>query len=110
MHKVDIHALVLIFVMSLVTILLRFLPFLYFEKRKTPESIVYLGKVLPYAIMGMLIVYCLKDVSWVSGSHGLPEILAIAFVAGLHAWRKNALLSVGLGTVLYMILLQRVFP
>lgn len=104
------HSAVLVAIIALVTMLLRFLPFLIWSgSRKTPAYITYLGKVLPYAIMGMLVVYCLKDVSLLSGSHGLPEFIAVAAVAGLYAWRRNTLLSIGLGTVFYMFLIQAVF-
>ncbi len=97
-------------VMILVTALTRFLPFLIFgEHRKTPEIITYLGKVLPCAIMGMLVVYCLKDVSVLSAPFGIPELLGIAVVAALHIWKRNSLLSIGVGTVFYMVLVQLVF-
>ena len=100
----------LIAVAALVTMSTRFLPFLIFgEKRKTPQIVLYLGKVLPCAIMGMLVIYCLKDVQFLAGSFGIPEILACAAVAGLHIWKRNTLLSIGAGTVFYMILVQFVF-
>ena len=100
----------LIVVMALVTMATRFLPFLIFgEHRKTPELILYLGKVLPCAVMGMLVVYCLKDISFLSGSHGIPELLCCLVTAGLHLWKRNALLSIGVSTVLYMVLVQLVF-
>lgn len=104
------YNLIMIAVMTLVTMATRFLPFLIFgEKRKTPKSILYLGKVLPCAIMGMLVVYCLKDVAPLSFPYGLPELLGIAAVAGLHIWKRNSLLSIGVGTVFYMVLVQLVF-
>ena len=100
----------MIAVTALVTAATRFLPFLIFgEKRKTPAIITYLGKVLPCAIMGMLVVYCLKEVSVLAYPYGLPEILGIAFVAALHLWKRNSLLSIGAGTVFYMVLVQVVF-
>ena len=100
----------MIAVMTLVTMLTRFLPFLIFgEHRKTPELVLYLGKVLPCAIMGMLVVYCLKDVSFLSAPFGVPELLGIAVVAALHLWKRNSLLSIGVGTVFYMLLVQLVF-
>ena len=106
----DLHAVLTIAVIALVTAGLRFLPFLIFgENRETPPLIAYLGQVLPYAIMGMLVVYCLKDVSFVSGSFGIPEALGCAAVALLHIWKRNTLLSIGAGTVLYMLLVQLVF-
>lgn len=74
-----------------------------------PGYIVYLGKVVPYTAMGLLIVYCLRDVSFLEGSHSLPEIIALAVVSISYIWKKNAILSVVIGTVLYMFLLQMVF-
>ena len=104
------HDIAMIAVMTLVTVATRFLPFLIFgEKRKTPELILYLGKVLPCAIMGMLVIYCLKDVSVLSAPFGLPELLGCAAVAGLHIWKRSTLLSIGGGTVLYMLLVQFIF-
>ena len=104
------HDIILIAVMTLVTMATRFLPFLIFgEKQKTPPIITYLGQVLPFAIMGMLVVYCLKDVAWLSMPFGIPEILGCAIVAVLHLWKRNSLLSIGAGTVFYMILVQVVF-
>lgn len=104
------YKIALIAVTALVTMSTRFLPFLIFgEKRKTPELILYLGKVLPCAIMGMLVVYCLKDVAPLAYPYGIPEALGIAFVALLHLWKRNSLLSIGAGTVFYMILVQVIF-
>lgn len=99
------HSFFIVMVAALTTIMLRFLPFAVFRKR-TPASILYLGKVLPYAIMAMLVVYCLKDVNFLAGSHGIPEALGVAAVAALHKWKHNTLLSVFLGTVFYMLLIQ----
>jgi branched-subunit amino acid transport protein AzlD len=104
------HAVLTIAVCALVTAGLRFLPFLIFgENRKTPGMIAYLGKVLPFAIMGMLVVYCLKDVSVIRAPFGIPEAVGCAAVAGLHIWKRNTLLSIGIGTVCYMLLVQFVF-
>ena len=95
---------------ALATMLTRFLPFLLFSSRRpTPKYVQYLGRALPPAIFGMLVVYCLKNVSIVSGSHGLPELIAIAVVAALHLWRKQTLLSIAGGTIAYMLLVQLVF-
>lgn len=106
----NLHSAILIAIMSLVTIAIRFLPFLVFgENRKTPEIITYLGKVLPYAIMAMLVVYCLKDISFAATPYGLPELLACAAVVLLHLWKRNTLLSIGGGTICYMLLVQLVF-
>lgn len=99
-----------IFIIALVTILIRFLPFIIFANgRKTPEVVTYLGKVLPFAIIGMLVVYCLKDIDVLGSTHGLPELIASMFVIVLHVWKKNILLSILLGTILYMVLVQVVF-
>ena len=88
------------------TALTRFLPFFLFPEGKTPPKYIsYLGSVLPYAVIGFLVVYSLKDVA-VSPFHGLPETISILFIAVLHKWRKNTLLSIGAGTALYMYLVQ----
>ena len=97
-------------VIVLVTMLTRFLPFLIFgENRKTPAVVTYLGRVLPYAVMAMLCVYCLKGLSFSAPGGYLPELLCTALVAGLHVWKRNTLLSIGAGTVAYMLLVQLVF-
>ena len=91
------------------TMVTRFLPFLIFpEGKEPPEFIQYLGKVLPYAVIGLLVIYCLKDVPG-SGTYGIPEFLAIVFIVLLHRWKKSILLSIGGGTVFYMLLVQFVF-
>ena len=106
----DTHAFLTIAVCAVVTAALRFLPFVIFgENRKTPEVITYLGKVLPFAIMGMLVVYCLKDVKLTTAPFGAPELIGCALVAGLHVWKRNTLLSIGAGTLCYMLLVQFVF-
>ena len=106
----DYRAAVMIAAAAIVTALLRFLPFLFLGGRhKTPAYITYLGKVLPCAIMGMLVVYCLRGVEPLVWPHGLPELLAVAAVAGLHLWRRNTLLSIAGGTVCYMVLIQFIF-
>ncbi len=95
---------------ALATMLTRFLPFFVFRSDKpTPKYVQYLGKALPAAIFGMLVVYCLKNVNVLAGSHGVPELIAIALVVVLHLWKRNMLLSIGGGTVCYMILVQVVF-
>ena len=104
------HDILLVAVSALVIMATRFLPFLIFgEKRKTPEIILYLGKVLPFAIMGMLVIYCMKDVAILSWPHGIPELIGCVIVAALHIWKRNSLLSIGVGTVCYMLLVQLVF-
>lgn len=95
---------------ALGTMLTRFLPFLLFPAGKpTPRYVQYLGKALPGAVFGLLVVYCLKNVSLLSGSHGLPELIAILVVAGLHLWKRQMLLSIAGGTICYMLLVQLVF-
>lgn len=92
------------------TMAMRFLPFLVFRGgRPTPRFVQYLGKALPPAIFGMLVVYCLKDVTPLSGSHGIPEAIAIVVAVGLHVWQRRMLLSIGGSTVCYMFLVQFVF-
>ena len=92
------------------TMLTRFLPFLLFPAGKpTPRYVQYLGKALPGAVFGLLVVYCLKNVSLLLGSHGLPELIAILVVAGLHLWKRQMLLSIAGGTICYMLLVQLVF-
>lgn len=92
------------------TMLTRFLPFFIFSSKKpTPRFIQYLGKALPCAIFGMLVVYCLKNVSVFSGSHGIPELIAIIVTAGIHKWKGQMLLSLAAGTICYMLLIQLVF-
>ena len=109
-EKMDLRVAALIAVCAAVTVVLRFLPFLIFgRKKEIPGYIIYLSGVLPYAIMGMLVVYCLKNVNLFVGSHGIPEIAASAAVVGLHVWKRNTLLSIAAGTVLYMFLIQIVF-
>jgi branched-subunit amino acid transport protein AzlD len=104
------HSIWIIVVAALVTAATRFLPFLIFGSgKKTPDLIVYLGKVLPYAIMGMLVVYCFKDVNFLAPPYGFAELLGCVVVAVLHIWKRNTLLSIGVGTVFYMLLVQLVF-
>ena len=92
------------------TALTRFLPFLLFPAGKpTPKYIRYLGKVLPPAVFGLLVVYSLKDVNLFAGSHGVPEAISVALVAALHMWKRNMLLSIAGGTICYMALVQFVF-
>ena len=107
---IDLHAAALVAVMALCTMLTRFLPFLLMRRSQTlPPAVEYLGRVLPCAIMGMLIVYCLKDVSFLSAPFGLPELLGIALTAGLHLWKRSTLISILGGTIGYMLLVQLVF-
>ncbi len=110
MHLTATQTLVMILAMSLGTVLTRFVPFWLFPQgKKQPAVIMYLGKALPPAMMGLLIVYCLKDVSVMTAPYGLPELIAIVAVVLLHVWRRNVLLSLAVGTGLYMFLVQAVF-
>lgn len=99
---------VLIAAMAIVTFLTRVLPFLVF-RQKTPKYISYLGSVLPPAIIGMLVIYCLKDITPAVHPFGLPELISAACVAGLQVWKRNSLISILAGTVIYMVLVQTVF-
>lgn len=103
------YSLILIAVMAIVSLLMRALPFIVFGKGKIPKAVQYLGNVLPGALMGMLVIYCFKSTVVTSFPFGLPELIATAVVVGLHLWKRNTLLSIGVGTVLYMILVQLVF-
>lgn len=91
------------------TMTTRFLPFLIFpEGKKVPAYVEYLGSVLPYAVIGLLVVYCLKDAIF-TVYHGSPEFISMVLIVVLHQWKKNTLLSIATGTVCYMVLLQNVF-
>ena len=110
MGNFDTYALVLVIVMGLVTFGTRVVPFLLFGQKETvPAFILYLGDVLPYASMGLLVVYCLKDVSFVSGSYGVPELIGLATVTATYLWKRNTILSIVVSTALYMFLVQIVF-
>jgi branched-subunit amino acid transport protein AzlD len=101
------HSMEIILVVAICTLLTRALPFWVLGGRKEiPQTIQYLGKVLPSGIMAILVVYCLKGIQFVEGSRGIPEILGVLIVVGLHLWKRNILLSIGGGTVAYMILLH----
>ena len=92
------------------TALMRFLPFILFpENRRTPDYVFYLGKVLPYTIIGMLVAYCLRNTEVIVYPYALPEVISIIAIAIVQVWRKNILLSIGGGTIVYMILVQAVF-
>ena len=106
----ELHVWLTVAVIALVTALTRFLPFLIFRgERKTPPIIEKLGRTLPFAIMGMLVVYCLRGVTLTSISGFLPELIACAVVSALYLWRRNTLISIVAGTVCYMLLVQLVF-
>ena len=100
------HSLAIVAVTALVTALLRALPFLLFRGRDLPRWVTWLGRVLPPAIMAVLVVYCLRGLDLGGPAHGLPELIAVAATAGLHLWRKNTLLSIAGGTAVYMALIR----
>lgn len=104
------RSLLIIFAVALTTFATRAIPFLLFPKGKEiPPLVQYLGRVLPPAVIGMLIIYCFKSVNFLSAPFGIPELIAAAVVVILHVWKRNNLLSIGVGTVLYMFLVQKVF-
>ncbi|GAB2043509.1 branched-chain amino acid transporter AzlD [Agathobaculum sp. TL06] len=103
-------AFAMIAVAALCTFATRVAPFLLFNgKKPIPRIVRYLGETLPPAVIALLVIYCVKSVDWLAAPHGAPELLCIAVVALLHVWKRNNLLSIGVGTVLYMFLVQGVF-
>lgn len=110
MNRELIQGIFIVAAMATGTLITRFLPFLLFPAGKeTPRFVDFLGKTLPFATMGLLVVYCLKEVSFTAAPHGIPEALAILLIVVLHRLKGNSLLSIGAGTVFYMFLVQRVF-
>lgn len=110
MQMTSVQALITILAIAVGTQFTRWLPFWLFPEKKDPPAVVlYLGKVLPPAMMGLLVVYCFKGVHWLSGTHGLPELIAAAVVVLLHSWKRNVLASIAGGTAVYMLLVQLVF-
>ena len=110
MTSFDTHAALIIAAAAICTVFTRALPFLFFGGNKgIPGSIRYLGKILPPAIMAVLVVYCLKNISLLQAPFGAPELLACALTVILHVWKRNNLLSIAGGTIFYMILIQVVF-
>ena len=104
------YVMVMILIMGGASIVTRVLPFAVFTREKNiPGYILYLGDVLPYASMGLLVVYCLRNVNPFVGSHGIPEVIAMAVVIISYLWKRNMILSIILSTVLYMVLIQKVF-
>ena len=99
------HALLLVGVMALGTMALRFLPFVLFSKG-TPNIVLYLGEVLPYAVIAMLVVYCLKGTQFLSAPYGMPEVIAVLLVVLLHKWKHSTILSILAGTICYMVLIR----
>lgn len=103
----NLYTLISIGIIALVTALTRFLPFIIFSgKRKTPRYVLWLGRVLPYAIMGMLVVYCLKSVSFTTAPFGIPELAGCLAVVLLHVWKRNSILSIAGGTAIYMLIVN----
>ena len=110
MYLTPFQTIVMILAVAAGTQLTRWLPFWLFpEKNEPPQVVTDLGRLLPPAMMGLLVVYCLKGVTWTASPYGAPELLAIAAVALLHRWKGNVLLSIAGGTALYMLLVQLVF-
>lgn len=110
MTLTPVQTLIIIAAVTLGTVITRFLPFVIFKKAASERSYIgYLGKVLPYASIGLLVVYCLKGVSFAETPHGIPEAVAVIVTAALHYWKGNALMSIGAGTVVYMVLVNVVF-
>ncbi len=104
------QTLIMILAIALGTMTTRFTPFILFPEHKEPPKIItYLGQVLPSAMMGLLVIYCLKGVSLKADPHGIPELIAILVIVALHKWKNNVLISIGGGTVVYMVLVQAVF-
>lgn len=105
-----IEQVIMICMVILGTMITRFVPFLIFTSDKpTPKYVQYLGKMLPSAALGMLVIYCLKDVSLFKGNHAIPELISIMVVAVLHLWKRQMLISIAGGTIFYMILVQLIF-
>lgn len=110
MRLTTVQTLVILLAVAAGTQITRWLPFVLFpEHREPPKVVAYLGRVLPPAMMGLLVVYCLRGVDLFSGSHGLPEAIAVAVIVALHLWKRNVLLSIAGGTAVYMLLVQAVF-
>jgi len=110
MTLTSIETFIIICMVTIGTMITRFLPFIIFQGSKSNNSYIsYLGQFLPYSAIGLLVVYCLRSVNFKSPTYWLPEAIAIICIIVLHYWKENTLLSIGVGTVLYMILVQAVF-
>jgi len=110
MYLTPLQTLLLILILIIGTMITRFLPFIVFpENKNTPKYIIYLSKVLPYSVIGMLVIYLLKDVKFNNYPFGVSEGVAIFIIIILHLWKKNTLLSIGIGTIIYMLLVQYIF-
>lgn len=104
------QTIIIIVVAALATMTTRFLPFIIFRGNGSTNAYInYLGKVLPYAAIGLLVVYCLRNINFTTTPNGLPEAIAVVSIIILHYWKENTLLSIGVGTVIYMVLVQSVF-
>ena len=104
------QSIIIILIIAFVTFLIRVTPFILFPaNKKTPEYIIYLGNVLPYAIIAMLVIYSVKEVSVFTFPFGVPEFIEIIAIVAIHLWKKNTLLSIGIGTIFYMLLVQVIF-
>ena len=104
------QSIITIAVIILGTMITRFLPFIIFPEHKIPPKYIqYLGKTLPTAVIGLLVVYSLKDISILEGSRGIPELITITIISLLYIWKRNSLLSIFSGTITYMILVQYIF-
>ena len=105
----NLHSIILVVIAASVTILLRALPFILLQGKETPPTITYLGQVLPYSIMAMLVVYCLRNIQILKYPFGLAELIAIIVTTLLHIYKRNTLISIVCGTICYMVLIQFVF-
>ncbi len=104
------HGLIIMLIFGVTTLMTRVLPVIIFGRgEKVPDYLLYLGQTVPFTAMGLLIIYCLKDVSVFSGAHGVPEAIALAVVSGTYLWKKNTIFSVLIGTIVYMVLVQAIF-
>lgn len=109
MNPSTLYAASAILIIAAVTFTTRLAPFVLFSRGKTPKLIGYLGNALPPAVMGMLIVYCLRNTPILSSPHGIPQLIAVAVVVLLHLWKRNNLISILSGTLVYMFLIQTIF-
>lgn len=110
MRLTNNQAIVILFCVAIGTAITRFLPFLLFpENREQPPVISYLSTTIPAAMMGLLVVYCLRNTELLTWPHGLPELIAAGVTAALHLWKRNLILSIAVGTALYMLLVQLIF-
>lgn len=110
MTLTPVQTFVIISMVALGTVITRFLPFILFpDNKKKHPYITYLGRVLPYPVIGLLVVYCLKTVNLTTPSSWIPESIAVICIMALHFWKGNVLLSIGAGTIVYMLLVQLVF-